>query len=73
MHIFPEKGTVLFGPNLVFTPHLCPTFLATSWMDAFLTGHEGLGRRESLLISQPDPVRPDPCLPQRVLRKVNLK
>lgn len=54
MHIFLEKGTILFGPNPIFAPHQCPVFTATSWwLYAFLTSCGGLGRRELLLVSQP--------------------
>lgn len=53
MHIFLEKGTILFRPTPVFAPHLCSIFTATSWwLYAFLTSCGGLWRRELLLVSQ---------------------
>lgn len=31
MHIFLEKGTILFLPTPIFAPHLCSVSTATSW------------------------------------------
>lgn len=79
MHIFLEKGTILFGPNPTFASHLCPIFTATSWwLYAFLTSCGRLGRRELLLFSQTSvhsrtPTSPAPAAARYRGLKVNLK
>lgn len=69
MHIFLEKETTLFDPNLVFAPmpHLYCNKL--DW------GEESLSPHFTDLSPHPDPEQPRACSGEinRVLMKANLK